>query len=300
MPGARRWILTSRVTEHHASARQRWLERRRLEARRLLALEKRFLPLLLAALLPILLLPLTALPGWQAHVLLAVVFDLLILQAILTLPMLGSMPWPRLRQGIFRALGLLAGAGLWVPVLTGSWPDGLFRGVEMVLMSLFFLLTSMRLVGVLARVPRVNVQVMAGAAAGYLLLGLTGGVLATATQVLVPGSFGLGQADNHQMLIDRLTYFSFVTIAGLGLGDVLPGNAVGERFVILLSVASTLYVALLVGLLLGRFIASEEVEMLELDASGSDAAGSSLAEPLPGVPQQAGPRPGVPPAGPAQ
>jgi hypothetical protein len=47
---------------------------------------------------------------------------------------------------------------------------------------------------------------------------------------------------------------------------------VGERFVILLSVASTLYVALLVGLLLGRFIASEEVEMLEDDALERDQA----------------------------
>ena len=72
------------------------------------------------------------------------------------------------------------------------------------------------------------------------------------------------------MLLDRLTYFSFVTIAGVGYGDVLPANAVGERFVILLSVASTLYVALLVGLLLGRFIASEEVEMLEEDELGLD------------------------------
>ena len=111
---------------------------------------------------------------------------------------------------------------------------------------------------------------MAGAAAGYLHLGLTGGVLATATQVMVPGSFNLGEAASHQLVLDRLTYFSFVTIAGIGFGDVVPANAVGERFVILLSVASTLYVALLVALLLGRFIASEEVEMLNEDELGLD------------------------------
>jgi hypothetical protein len=107
---------------------------------------------------------------------------------------------------------------------------------------------------------------MAGAAAGYLLLGFTGGVLATATEVFKPGSFLLGHLAHQQLLLDRLTYFSFVTIAGLGYGDVLPGNAIGERFVILLSVSSTLYVALLVGLLLGRFIASQEVLILEEDS----------------------------------
>ena len=51
-----------------------------MEARRLIALEKRFLPLLLSALLPILVMPFTAMRGWQAHVLLALVFNLLILQ----------------------------------------------------------------------------------------------------------------------------------------------------------------------------------------------------------------------------
>ncbi|MEA5415736.1 ion channel [Synechococcus sp. BA-132 BA5] len=209
--------------------------------------------------------PFTATRGWQAHVLLALVFNLLILQSIRTLPVIGGVSYAQLRQEGFRGIGVVGGLGLWVPLFTGGWPDGLFRAVEMVLLSLFFLLTSVRLVRLLARVPRVNVQVMAGAAAGYLHLGLTGGVLATATQVLVPGSFSLGEAAIHQLVLDRLTYFSFVTIAGVGYGDVVPANAVGERFVILLSVASTLYVALLVGLLLGRFIASEEVEMLEDD-----------------------------------
>jgi voltage-gated potassium channel len=232
-------------------------------------------PLLLSALLPILVMPITATRGWPANLLLALVFNLLILQSILTLPVIAGVSYARLRQEIFRWVGMVGGLGLWVPVLMGTWPGGVFRAVEMVLLSLFFLATSMRLVRLLARVPRVNVQVMAGAAAGYLHLGLTGGVLATATQVLVPGSFSLGAAASNQLLLDRLTYFSFVTIAGVGYGDVLPANAVGERFVILLSVASTLYVALLVGLLLGRFIASEEVEMLEDDALGLDQVDGS-------------------------
>ncbi|MCS5700640.1 ion channel [Cyanobium sp. FGCU-52] len=228
--------------------------------------------MLLTTLLPILLMPFTAQQGRQGLALLALLVDLLILQAILTLPAMGSTTTARLRQGLFLGGGLLAGLGLWLPVVLGAWPPGIFRPLEMVLLSLFFLGTSMRLVHVLARVPRVNGKVLAGAAAGYLLLGLTGGVLATATQVVVPGSFSLGPAASHQVLLDRLIYFSFVTIAGLGIGDVVPSNAVGERFVILLSVASTLYVTLLVGLLLGRFIASEEVEMLEEQELDSEQA----------------------------
>ena len=150
------------------------------------------------------------------------------------------------------------------------------------LLSLFFLVTSVRLVQRLARAPRVNARVMAGACAGYLLLGITGGVIATATDVFVPGSFRLDAVVDHELLLDRLTYFSFVTIASLGPGDIVAGNAVGARFVLLLSVSSTLYVAMLVGLLLGRFIASQEVEYLEEDLRAEARrrrAGGDLDEP---------------------
>jgi hypothetical protein len=47
-------------------------------------------------------------------------------------------------------------------------------------------------------------------------------------------------------------------VSTLGYGDVLPTNLYGERFVVLLSISSTLYVSLLVALLLGRFVAPPE------------------------------------------
>ena len=271
MPGARRWTLPFPATDPPSEQRQRLLDQRRSDRRRLITLEGQFVPLLLAALAPILVMPFTAQPSTQARTLLAITFGLLIVQAFRTLPPFLAPPTAvaRGRQFLFQALGVLTSAGLWIPVLLGGWPNGAYRVGMLVLLSLFLLLTSIRLVRLLARVPRVDAEVMAGAAAGYLLLGLTGGVIATATQVIVPGSFRLGESGAAQLLLDRLTYFSFITIAGLGYGDVVPGNAVGERFVILLSVSSTLYVALLVGLLLGRFIAAEEVEILEEVQEGS-------------------------------
>ena len=237
----------------------------RAEADQLRRQEGRYVLLLLATLVPMLLLPLTANAQRGGFAVLAVVFSLLILQALHTL----SVPSAGLRglmgRGGYQLLGLLCLVGIWIPPLRGSWhPVALKLGV-LVLLSLFFLVTSVRLVQRLARAPRVNARVMAGACAGYLLLGISGGVIATATEVFVPGSFRLDAVVDHELLLDRLTYFSFVTIASLGPGDIVAGNAVGERFVMLLSVSSTLYVAMLVGLLLGRFIASQELAYLEED-----------------------------------
>jgi hypothetical protein len=228
-------------------------------------LESQFVPLLIAVLVPILVLPQTASGHRPGNALLAGVVSVLILQSIRTVSQAGIKAGFILRERAYAVLGWLVLSSLWIPVLRGSWHQPAIKVVVLGGLSLFFLLTSVALVRILARVPRVNGQVMAGAAAGYLLLGFTGGVLATATEVLKPGSFLMDHLVQHQLLLDRLTYFSFVTIAGLGYGDVLPGNAIGERFAILLSVASTLYIALLVGLLLGRFIASQEVLMIEDD-----------------------------------
>lgn len=233
------------------------------EAQRLRRQEGRYVALLLATLLPILLLPLTANPHRAGAVVLAVVFTLLILQSLHTLSPPGSRLFTLMGRKGFALLGLVSLVAVWIPALRGSWQPLSLQAAVMSLLSLFFLVSSVRLVRLLARAPRVNARVMAGASAGYLLLGITGGVLATASNVFVPGSFRLDAVVDHELVLDRLTYFSFVTIAGLGPGDIVAGNAVGERFVVLLSVSSTLYVAMLVGLLLGRFIASQEVEILE-------------------------------------
>ena len=237
----------------------------RNEADRLRRQEGRYVGLLLAALVPMLLLPLTASPDRRSLVVLAGVFSLLILQSLHTLWRPASGLRARLRRRAYLVLGLLSLVVIWIPPLQGIWQPLPLKLAGFTLLSLFFLATSVSLVQRLARAPRVNARVMAGASAGYLLLGISGGVIATVTDLYVPGSFHLGHVADQELLIDRLTYFSFVTIAGLGPGDIVAGNAVGERFVMLLSVSSTLYVALLVGLLLGRYIASQEVEILEED-----------------------------------
>lgn len=223
---------------------------------RLIALERQFLPLLVACLLPILLFPVTAKGHLAGRVLLGVMLTVLIIQALRTLPRLWFDGRAGLWLMLFRSLGALSCIGCWLPVPTNSWPSPAVRLVVLWAVSLFFLISSLRLVALLAQVPRVNLEVLAGAAAGYLLLGLTGGMVATATEVLQPGSFSRVHGGGHELLLDRLTYFSFITIGGLGYGDIVPTNALGERFAVLLSVASTLYLTVLMGLLLGRFLAS--------------------------------------------
>lgn len=238
-------------------------EKRRLE-RRLIAQERQYMPFLVAALLPVLLMPMANSAGSMPQPLVApVVFDLLALQSLLTLPVLQPSWRARFYGRIYQLLAVLTAVLVWVPALFQDSPAGHLRAGGLLLIAVFFIATSVRLVQLLARVPRVNLPVLAGAAGGYVHLGLTGGMVATALQVLMPGTFSLGAVSSHEALTDRLLYYSFVTVSGLGYGDVLPGSPVGERFAILLSISSTLYVSLLVGLLLSRVIAYEAAELEE-------------------------------------
>jgi voltage-gated potassium channel len=227
-------------------------------------IERQFIPLLVATLLPILLLPSTAANDAKSRWLLFTLMAVIILQSMRSLPAVARSPASQLWLLAYRLMGGVALATSLGFIPFGENNNTAFKAM-LVCLGLFLVMTSVRLVMLLARVPQVNGQVMAGAAAGYVLLGLTGGVLATTTQTFKPGSFLLGAGTNQEALLDRLTYFSFVTLAGLGYGDVLPGNPFGERFAILLSIGGTLYVALLVGLLLGRYISSEELKILELE-----------------------------------
>ena len=59
-----------------------------------------------------------------------------------------------------------------------------------------------------------------------------------------------------EALVERLSYFSFVTLGSLGYGDVLPATAVAESLAVLLSITATLYITLMIGLLLSRYINS--------------------------------------------
>lgn len=234
-----------------------------LSAGQWIRIERQFVPLLITTLLPILLLPSTANGDMKSRWLLFGLATLLVLQSLRSLPALSLGHTSQLWWLGYRVLG---GVTLVATLVFTHFGEEVALALKAMLLpyALFFVMTCVRLMLLLARVPRVNGQVMAGASAGYLLLGLTGGVLATTSQTFAPGAFQLGAQTGHQLLLDRLTYFSFVTLGGLGYGDVLPGNAFGERFAILLSVTGTLYVALLVGMLLGRYIASEEVRFLEL------------------------------------
>lgn len=139
-----------------------------------------------------------------------------------------------------------------------------------VVFTVFFLWTLHRLVAALALEPRVTRRVVGGALAGYLLLGLCGGLLLCVIESLQPGSFrsaldgsdplmrggGLPLASPLGLIWERnflrVNYFAFVSLTTVGYGDIIPVQPLAQMASLLLSIVGPLYIAVVMGVLISR------------------------------------------------
>jgi hypothetical protein len=166
---------------------------------------------------------------------------------------------------------LYAGLGLAALTAGAFWyvtPHELrASGIPLVgLWSLFTIFSAKRLMQGLAQERTINAEVLQGALAGYLMLGLSGGLLCSALETVDPGSFSnvvLRGADVMDGMpvwglnFIRLNYYAFVTLTTTGYGDVVPISPAAQILSVLISVAGTFYLAIVMGLLISRLSQAE-------------------------------------------
>ncbi|MEB3200371.1 MAG: potassium channel family protein [Synechococcaceae cyanobacterium] len=219
------------------------------------AREHRYPWFLAASLLPIVVLPFGDVHGGPLQrALLPLVATLLVLQTIRIMP----RPWncePLLGLKLaFRGLGVLVCGLVWLPALLGQRAPHALMLAVLAAISLFYALTSVRILELLTRVEGVNWRTLTLAAAGYVQLGLTGGQIATLLALAQPGSFELGQIRGGEEILQRMNYYAFVTLGTIGYGDIVPTNPFSELLAIAISLTGTLYISLILGIILSRFI----------------------------------------------
>ncbi len=90
------------------------------------------------------------------------------------------------------------------------------------------------------------------ALSAYLLGGVFFGVLYHAVGQAWPGSFGVSGAGAGLNLPDSI-YFSFVTLATLGYGDVVPVTEVARGLAVIEAVIGQLFLAVMIARLVGSY-----------------------------------------------
>lgn len=174
---------------------------------------------------------------------------------------------------LFRLLGLATAIAQIVWLFS---PASLrLSGVPLLALYTLFIAWSMvRLVGALARERRIDGRLLSGATAGYLLLGISGGLCLTVLATLQPGGFrdnltgqtlslpaiGAPVEDSSSWDLDfgRLNYFAFVSLTTVGYGDITPMTPLTRMASLCLSVLGPLYIAVVLGMLISRLTGAQD------------------------------------------
>jgi hypothetical protein len=141
------------------------------------------------------------------------------------------------------------------------------------LLGLFLVFIGWSLVRLLRRLARdapSEGDLLAGGLAGYLLLGIHGGLLLTVIDSLVPGSFrdtatgalvqlpplgsALAATSAWDVNVHRIVYFAFVSLTTVGYGDIAPIEPLARLASVALSVLGPFYIAVVLGVVVSRWI----------------------------------------------
>jgi len=112
-----------------------------------------------------------------------------------------------------------------LPALFANWCFQIFEIPSLLLMyhicaALFFATATIIIIRHLINQKVVTIDLIWGAVCGYFLIGFMWSAIFSLLEGIYPGSFKLGQQVVPD--IDSFIYFSFVTLATLGYGDIVP------------------------------------------------------------------------------
>ena len=156
-------------------------------------------------------------------------------------------------------LGGLALVASWALVFSGSF-SGISDRTDLLAIGgtsirlLFFGVVALLLLKDIMSAGNVDSDRLYGAAALYLLLGITWYEAYVLVETLWPGSFVVTITEAGTALTRyELLYFSFITLTSVGYGDILPISSQARSLAFLEATIGTLYVAILIARLASSY-----------------------------------------------
>jgi voltage-gated potassium channel len=156
--------------------------------------------------------------------------------------------------------------GLFLFTLLVEWISGLFdldiiriisKGVNII----FFLIVVIMLIKQIATSRNVTPAVILGSLAGYLLLGLIYSIFVNIILVVDPGAFNVllpNSSNNNEMMNTSIPlYYSYVTLATVGYGDIVPLKPYTRSLATWIAITGQFYIAIIVALLVGKFASQQ-------------------------------------------
>ena len=120
------------------------------------------------------------------------------------------------------------------------------------LIALFAVFSALRFV---LRSSAITAEHLYAALSAYLLAGVFLGVLYWAAQQTWPGSLVVnGPGASQPFLLADGIYFSFITLATVGYGDVVPGNGVIRGLAVMEAITGQFYLAVMIARMMSLYM----------------------------------------------
>jgi voltage-gated potassium channel len=150
---------------------------------------------------------------------------------------------------------------LFITTLLAQWISALFNfellnDISKVFNVLFFLVIVVLLIRQIAFAKEVSSGVILGSLTGYLLLGIVYSLFVFFIIRFVPGAYTSQMGEivpGAHIDASPPLYYTFVTIASLGYGDICPLKPISRSLATLIAVSGQFYIAVIVALLVGKF-----------------------------------------------
>ncbi|MCX5977562.1 MAG: ion channel, partial [Coprothermobacterota bacterium] len=143
---------------------------------------------------------------------------------------------------VLGVLGALQIAVLWINCIIPTPSTAL---IESIVSTVFYGYLTVLLVSYLARSRQVDANTIYAAATVFLLLGVAWANVHHLIALIFPGSYSAGMTATDYL------YFSFTTLTTTGFGDILALTSLARLATMLEEVMGTLYVAILIGRIVG-------------------------------------------------
>ncbi|UCE42145.1 MAG: hypothetical protein JSV17_04010 [Candidatus Aminicenantes bacterium] len=159
-----------------------------------------------------------------------------------------------LRNGLL--WGGISMISVWTSLLFNIWPLSFIY-------LLFIIYTTGVIIYNVAVSKEINVNIIFGAIAGFLLIGVVGAAICSSLELFYPGSFTLTEGMGNYAT--TFYYFSIITMTSLGYGDITPATDIARSISAYLVIFGQLYLVILVAILVGKFIKRSDTKKIEKD-----------------------------------
>lgn len=131
-----------------------------------------------------------------------------------------------------------------------QWQNFLVLELRLISTLLLFCTLAFILIRNILKSEAVNMNVICGAVAGYIVIGLIGGTLFELMEYRDTNSIRF--EDEHYGY--DYYYYSFISLITIGYGDIIPQSSQAKSLTILLGIIGQFYMAIGVALFVGRYL----------------------------------------------